>query len=121
MPDFDHHADIKILRDIDLVTAEIPLAGHASPHWISLFHKLTSGTLPSSSGPVPGAEAHDRTDRTWVIVRIPAPTAGPAPDPAAVLEGLAQAIQDANVLEQRDSSAARVEAAIRDWWVHQQR
>lgn len=121
MPDFDHRADIKILHDIDIVTAEIPLAGHASPHWISLFHNLTSGTLPGSGEPVPGAEAHDRTDRTWVMVRIPAPAAGAAPDPAAVLHGLVQAIVDANVLEQRDSSAARVEAAIRDWWVREQR
>jgi hypothetical protein len=121
MAHFDHRADIKILHDMDLVTAEIPLAGHASPHWISLFHKLTSSTLPSTSGPVPGAEAHDRTDRTWVIVRIPAPAAGPAPDPVAMLEGLVQAIQDANVLEQGDSSAASVEAAIRDWWVREQR
>lgn len=120
MPDFDHRADIKIVHDIGLVTAEIPLAGHASKHWISLFRKLAAKRWPG--GPVPGAEAHDRKDRTWVIVKTPAPAAGAAPDPATVLDTLSAAIHETNALEQQsDSSAARVEATIRDWWVSQQR
>jgi hypothetical protein len=119
MPGFDHNADIKIFPDAGLVTAEIPLADHASSHWISLFRKLAEKRWP---GRALAAEARDRPDRTWVIVTIPIPTAGPAPDPAEVLDNVNAVIRETNALEQQsDSDTARTEATIRDWWGRQQR
>jgi hypothetical protein len=81
MPDFDRNADIEFHHDAGLVTAEIPLAGHASSHWLSLFHKLAAKHWP---GRAPTAEAQDRPDRTWVIVKTL--TTGPASDPAGMLD-----------------------------------
>ncbi len=37
MPDIDRAADIKVTAAQGTVTAEIPLAGHASEHWLELF------------------------------------------------------------------------------------
>jgi hypothetical protein len=42
MPDIDRTADIKVNADREMVTAEIPLAGHASEHWRELFGKLAA-------------------------------------------------------------------------------
>jgi hypothetical protein len=36
MPDIDRTADVKVSADRGMVTAEIPLAGHASEHWREL-------------------------------------------------------------------------------------
>jgi hypothetical protein len=116
MPDFDHNADIKIHHDADLVTAEIPLADHASSHWIALFHKLAEQRWRSRA---PAAEAQDRPDCTWVIVTTP--VAGPASDPLALLDDVSAVIREANASEQQSNSvAALVEATIRDWWVRQE-
>ena len=112
MPDFDHNADIKVHGDAGLVTAEIPLAGHASSHWLSLFQDLAAKRWP---GRAPAAEAADRPDRTWVIVRTPA--AGPASDPAELLDAVSALIREINASEeQSDSDTARAEATIRSWW-----
>jgi hypothetical protein len=37
MPDIDRTVDIKVHGGIGMVVAEIPLAGHASEHWLFLF------------------------------------------------------------------------------------
>ena len=35
MPDIDRTVDIKVTAAQGMVTAEIPLAGHASEHWLT--------------------------------------------------------------------------------------
>jgi hypothetical protein len=71
-------------------------------------------------GQAPAAEAYDRPDRTWVIVRTPA--AGPASDPAGLLDAVGALIREINASEQQsDSDATRAAAAIRNWWARQQR
>ena len=67
MPDIDRTADVKVSAGREPVTAEIPLAGHASEHWLELF-RLFAKTKNSAPGPL---EANDRDDRTWVIVSLP--------------------------------------------------
>jgi hypothetical protein len=115
MPDFDHSTDIKVHRDAGLLTAEIPLAGHASSHWQSLFRQLAAKRWP---GRAPTAEADDRPDRTWVIVKTSA--SGPASDPARLLDAVSALIREINASEQQsDTDAARGEAVIRDWWARQ--
>jgi hypothetical protein len=116
MPDIDSTADIKVTAGWEPVTAEIPLAGHASERWLELFHMLAK-----SSGPA-GLEVNDREDRTWVIVRLP--QAGPArnPDPESALNAASALITQVNGMEQKSqSAAAQTEAAVRDWWARQQR
>lgn len=117
MPDFDHDVDIKVHVDGGLVTAEFPLAGHASPHWLSLFHNLAAKHW---HGQAPGAEAEDRPDRTWVIVRTPAD--GPFSDPVSLLDDVSAVVREASASEQQSNSdTAHSGAAIRSWWARQQR
>ena len=66
MPDIDRTADIKVIAGQGAVNAEIPLAGHASEHWLQIFHSLVSKRKQELR-----AEAEDREDRTWVIVILP--------------------------------------------------
>jgi hypothetical protein len=116
MPDIDRTADIKVSVGREPVTAEIPLAGHASEHWLELF-----GLMAKSSGPGQ-PEANDRDDRTWVIVTLP--SAGPArnPDPESALDAASALITQVNGMEQKSqSAAAQTEAAVRGWWARQQR
>ena len=72
MPDIDRTADVKVSAGREPVTAEIPLAGHASEHWLELFRLFAKKLQPSH------LEASDRDDRTWVIVTLP--PAGQVPD-----------------------------------------
>jgi hypothetical protein len=55
--------DIKVNADRGMMTAEIPLAGHASEHCRELFDKLAAHGMQGSR-----AKAEEREDRTWVIV-----------------------------------------------------
>jgi hypothetical protein len=114
VPDIDRTADIKVTADRRPVTAEIPLAGHASEHWPELFRMLAP-----KSGQV---EANDREDRTWVIVRLPATSPARNPDPESALDAASALITQANGMEQKSQSdAAQTEAAVRGWWARQQR
>lgn len=61
MPDIDRTADVKVSAGREPVTAEIPLAGHASEHWLELFRMMAKKLQPGH------VEANDRDDRTWVI------------------------------------------------------
>lgn len=115
MPDIDRTADIKVTAAQGTVTAEIPLAGHASEHWLALFRKLGS-----KSGQERALEARDWEDRTWVIVKLPA--ASPDLHPEATLDAVSALISQVNGIEQQSQSgAAQAEAAIRGWWARQQR
>jgi hypothetical protein len=101
MPDIDRTADVKVSAGREPVTAEIPLAGHASEQWL---------------------EANDRDDRTWVIVTLP--SAGPVrnPDPESALDAASALIAEVNGMEQKSqSAAAQTEAAVRGWWARQRR
>jgi hypothetical protein len=118
MPDIDRTADVKVRAGREPVTAEIPLAGHASEHWLELF-RLFAKTKKSEPGHL---EANDRDDRTWVIVTLP--SAGPArnPDPESALDAASALIAEVNGMEQKSqSAAAQTEAAVRGWWARQQR
>jgi hypothetical protein len=98
------------------VTAEIPLAGHASEHWLELFRLFATKLQPVH------LEASDRDDRTWVIVTLP--SAGPVrnPDPESALDAASALIAEVNGMEQKSqSAAAQTEAAVRGWWARQQR
>ena len=116
MPDIDRTADVKVSAGREPVTAEIPLAGHASEHWLELFRLMAKNAGPGH------LEANDRDDRTWVIVTLP--SAGPArnPDPESALDAASALIAEVNGREQRSqSAAAQNEAAVRGWWARQQR
>jgi hypothetical protein len=115
MPDIDRTVDIKVTADQGTVTAEIPLAGHASGHWRDLFRKLASKRMQELH-----AKAEEREDRTWVVVLLPA--ARPDFDPEPILDAVSALISEVNGLEQQSQSGAvQVEAAIRRWWARQQR
>jgi hypothetical protein len=100
------------VRGADLAAAEIPLAGHASQHWLALFRKLAA-----KSREEPRPDADDRKDRTWVIVRVPA---AKEPHPEVALDAVSALISEVNAMEQQ-SGTAQTEAAIRGWWARQQR
>jgi hypothetical protein len=115
MPDIDRTVDIKVTAAQGWVTAEIPLAGHASEDWLALFRMLAS-----KWGQEPRPEAEERGDRSWVIVRLPAASEDQHPESA--LDAISALIGEANGMDQRSqSAAAQTEAAIRDWWARQQR
>jgi hypothetical protein len=76
MPDIDRTADIKVTAAQATMTAEIPLAGHASEQWRELF-----GSLVSQARHQLHAEAEDREDRTWVIVWLPSARPDFNPEP----------------------------------------
>ena len=97
------------------MTAEIPLAVHASGHWRELFRKLATKRRQEFH-----AEAEEREDRTWVIVWLP--SARPDFHPEPMLDAVSALISEVNGLEQQSQSgAARIEPAIRRWWARQQR
>jgi hypothetical protein len=54
MPDIDRTADVKVTAGWEPVTAEIPLAGHASERWLELFRMLAKSLGPG------GPEVNDR-------------------------------------------------------------
>jgi hypothetical protein len=115
MPDIDRTADIKITAGPEPVKAEIPLAGHASEHWLELFRMLAR-----SLGPV-GPEVNDRDDRTWVIVTLPSAGPGRNPGPESALDAVSALITQVNGIEEKSqSAAAQTEAAVRGWWARQQ-
>ena len=115
MPDIDRTADIKVTAAQGTVTAEIPLVGHASDHWLELFRMLTSKRRLER-----GVKAEERGDRAWVIVLLPA--AGEDQHPESALDAVSALIGEANGMEQQSQSgAAQTEDAIRDWWARQQR
>jgi hypothetical protein len=117
MPDIDRTADIKVTTGRGQVTAEIPLAGHASEHWQDLFRKLA---LASKRKQKLHAEAEDREDRTWVVVWLPSVRPDFHPEP--MLDAVTALISEVNGLEQQSQSgAAQIEPAIRRWWTRQQR
>ena len=119
MPDIDRTADIKVATARGMVAAEIPLAGHASKDWLEFFRELASQRWPAPS-PRPVAEAAEREDRTWVIVRLPAASTDLRPE--SMLDAVGALISEANGMEQQSQSdAAQTEAAIRGWWARQQR
>ena len=115
MPDIDRTADVKVTAAHGTVTAEIPLAGHASEHWLELFRSLASKQMQEFR-----AEAEDREDRTWVIVKL----LGALPDhsPEPMLDAARGLIGQVSRLEEQfQSGAAQTEAAVRSWWARQQR
>ena len=115
MPDIDRTVDIKVTAGQGPVTAEIPLAGHASGHWRELFENLASKRRQELH-----AEAQEREDRTWVIVWLP--SARPDFHPEPMLDAVTALISKVNGIEQQSQSGAtQIEAAIRKWWARQQR
>ena len=125
MPDIDRTVDIQVTAAQGTVTAAIPLTGHASEHWLTLFRMLASKLGPALQQP----EAEARDDRTWVIVKLPAaranlklPVASTNRHPDSTLDAVSALISQVNGMEQESQSgAAQTEAAIRDWWARQQR
>lgn len=114
MPDIDRTVDIKVNADRGMVTAEIPLAGHASEHWRELFGKLAAHGMQGSR-----AEAEEREDRTWVIVWLSPTRLDFHPEPT--LDAAIALISQVNGVEQEwQSGAAQIEAAVRGWWARQQ-
>jgi hypothetical protein len=116
MPDIDRTADIKVTAAQGAVTAEIPLAGHASEHWLELFRALAS-----QRGLERRVKAEEQEDRAWVIVSLPAASEDPLDQhPESALDAVSALISEANGMEQRSQSGAvQTESAIRDWWARQ--
>ena len=116
MPDIDRTADVRVTAAEGTVTAEIPLAGHASEHWLALFRRLVSQRFP---GAVPIEDAAEMEGRFWVIVRLLADH--PARDTESMLDTVSALITEANDMEQQaQSGAAQTEATVRGWWARQQ-
>jgi hypothetical protein len=116
MSDIDRTADVKVSAGREPVTAEIPLAGHASEHWLELFRLLAKSSGPGD------LEANDRDDRTWVIATLPSAGSARNPDPESALDAASALIAKVNGMEQKSqSAAAQTEAAVRGWWARQQR
>jgi hypothetical protein len=116
MPDIDSTADVKVSAGREPVTAEIPLAGHASEHWLELFRLMAKKSAPGR------LEVNDRDDRTWVIVTLPFAGLARNPDPESALDAASALIAEVNGMEQKSqSAAAQTEAAVRGWWARQQR
>jgi hypothetical protein len=112
MPDIDRTVDIEVTAALQEVTAAIPLAGHASEHWLALFRSLSSQRIQAPT------EAEQQEDRTWVLVKLPATSTDL--QVGAVLDTVSALISEVNGLEQRfQSGAAQTEAAIRGWWTRQ--
>lgn len=113
MPDIDRTADIKVTAAQGTVTAEIPLSGHASEHWLELFR-----TLAAKSGQERALKAEDREDYTWVVVSLPSVL--PDLHPESALDTARALIGEATGMEEQfQSGAAQTEAAIRRWWARQ--
>jgi len=113
MPDIDRTVDINVNADRGMVTAEIPLTGHASEHWRELFGKLAGHGMQGSR-----AEAEKREDRTWVIWLSPARLDF---HPEPTLDAASALITQVNGVEQEwQSGAAQIEAAVRSWWARRQ-
>src|ERR1039457_6089065 len=114
MPDIDRTVDIKVAAGRGPVTAEIPLAGHASGHWRGLFGELAAKRMREVK-----VEGGGGGGPTWGI--------GPAPSrpdfhPEPMLDAVSALISEVNGLEQQSQSGAtQIEAAIRSWWARQQR
>jgi hypothetical protein len=114
MPDIDRTADIKVTAAQATVTAEIPLAGHASKHWLEFFSDLVSQQRQHLN-----VEAEEREDRTWIIVWLP--SARPDFHPEPMLDTTLALISNANGMERQfQSGGAQIEAAVRGWWARQQ-
>lgn len=112
MPDIDRTVDIEITTAPQGVTAAIPLTGRASEHWLTLFRSLASQRMQAP------AEAEQREDRTWVLVRLP--LASTDLHTGAELDTVSALISEVNGMEQQfQSGAAQTEAAIRRWWARQ--
>jgi hypothetical protein len=114
MPDIDSAVDIKITSGQGMVTVAIPLAGRASEDWLKLFRGLAA-PLTREAQP----EAEQREDRTWVIVKLSTHT---DVRPESALDAVSAVISKVNSADQEfQAAAARIEAAIRDWWARQRR
>lgn len=114
MPDIDRTVDIQVTAAQGMVMAAIPLAGHASEHWLTLFGMLASQRAPHQP------EAEEREDRTWVLVKLPAASTNRHPE--SELDAVSALISQVNGMEQQSqSAAAQTEAAVREWWARQQR
>src|ERR1039457_6503910 len=114
MPDIDRTVAMKVTAGRGPVTAEIPLAGHASGHWRELFGELAAKRMRELN-----VGAEEREDRTWGIVWLPS-----RPDfhPEPMLDAVSALISEVKGLEQQSKSGAtKIEAAIRSWWARQQR
>jgi len=114
LPDIDHTVDIQVTAAQGTVTAAIPLTGHASEHWLTLFRMLASQLAPQQP------EADAREDRTWVIVKLPASSTNRHPE--SMLDAVSALISQVNGMEQQSQSdAAQTEVAVRNWWARQKR
>lgn len=98
MPDIDRTVDIKVTADGGMVTAAIPLAGHASEFWLTVFRARAS-----HGGPEPSPEAEQREDRAWVIVKLP--VLGRDLHPEMALDAVSALISEVNGMEQELQSA----------------
>jgi hypothetical protein len=114
MPYIDWTADIKITIAQGTVTAEIPLGGHASEDWMTRFRTLASERQELR------AEAADREDRTWVIVRLLATSTDP--DTKSTMDAVKALISQANLREAITREVgAQPALVIRGWWEFQKR
>jgi hypothetical protein len=123
MTDIDPGADIDVNRGFAQVTVRIPLTGHVSQEWLSIYESLAHKWMAHSGNenafPRAGEgviEAQDLPDRSWITVRLPA-----ALDRAivqSVLNAARESIAKADAAEQAPQ-AAETEAAVREWWARQ--
>jgi hypothetical protein len=127
MTDIDPAADIDIYRGFALVTARFPLTGHVSQEWLAAYNMLARKRAAHQEWPTPynmladdrdaqAVEAVGDSDRSWIIVRLPAITDGVQVQ--AVMDSARELIGEADAAEQAPQ-AAETEAAMRDWWARQ--
>ena len=124
MTDIDRTVDIDVSRGFAQVMVRIPLTGHVSQEWTSLFPGLAHKWLAHSGNDKvfhrhgEGAIEVEGTpeDRSWIVIRLPA-----ALDRAAVqsvLNAVRRMIAEADAAEQVPQ-AVETEAVVREWWASQ--
>jgi hypothetical protein len=117
MPDIDRTVDIRVDAAKGTVTAQIPLAGHASEYWLEVFRHRAPARTAELRIQAEDPEAEQREDRTWVVVRL----SSAHPDyPERILDAARALISEVNGIEQQfQSGAAQIEATVRGWWARQ--
>ncbi len=122
MTDIDRAADIEVSRGFAQVEIRIPLTGHVSQEWLSHYNLTLAHKWAAHEGnafPRRGEgvmEAQDLTDRSWIVVRLPAGLDRAAVQ--SVLNAAREMIAEADAAEQAPQ-AAETEATVREWWARQ--
>jgi uncharacterized membrane protein len=109
MTDIDPRADIELRSGDGHVTVRVPLAGEVSGEWLGCYQQL------ALAAKVP-VQAQARHDQAWIVVTVP--VSSDHGEVAATMDAARALIAEADAAAGRPPATAKVEASVRDWWVH---